>query len=91
MKWLLGSIPFSGAFQGVEVTGGMAVKSDDNPLRKHWLSTDDNPFLSSKGDICSLLHFGCFGSEKQTLYRYFQTVLVIFFGIFFLGATVFLP
>ena len=34
-----------------------------------------NHFLSSEGDICSLLHFGCFSSEitksQQTLFCYF--------------------
>jgi len=61
----------SEAFQGVEVTGNMAPKNGDNPLKKHQQSTEKEernvtatiPFLSSESNIISLLHFDCFSSE----------------------------
>ena len=75
------------AFRGVEVIGDMVLKTGDNPLRKHRQLTEKeerivavaNHFLSSEGDICSLLHFGRFSSE---ITKSQQTSSVIFFGTF---------
>ena len=45
----------------------------------------DNPFLSSESDICSLLHFGCFSSEKNKLSSVISKHFWIFSLEFFCG------
>ena len=81
----------SEAFEREEVTGDMALKSGGNPLgktidRKGGRNCDcDNPFLSSESDICSLLHFGCFSSEKNKLSSVISKHFWIFSFEFFSG------
>ena len=68
----------------------MALKSGGNPLgktidRKGGKNFNcDNPFLSSESDICSLLHFGCFSSEKNKLSSVISKCFWIFSLEFFL-------
>ena len=73
---------FRARLQGVEAKGNMALKTSGNPFRKHKQSTGQSIFqVVSEIDFCPLLHFGCFVS-KMTLFHYFQTVSVFFFGKF---------
>ena len=70
------------------MTGGMALKTSDNPLRKHRQSTEKEErivtviihFLTSESNIRSLLNFGCFSSEITNCLHYVQTFSGIFFG-----------
>ena len=80
-------VAFAEAFQGIEVTGKMALKTGENFLRKHWQSTEKEErkgtvttFFEQWNQHLCLLYFGCLISSKiQTLVHYFQTFSAFFF------------